>query len=67
MKKELKTKISEKPFKLYGYTLSEYIHWCEKNEVKPYDTDIKRIFFKRINDYSIVKINGKIYENGVEI
>ena len=43
----MKTYIIEKPFKLLGYTLDEYLRWCEKHNLKPYETESKRIFFKR--------------------
>jgi hypothetical protein len=65
--KQFKTKISEKPFKLYGYTLEEFLRWCDKNGIKPYVTDSKRVFFKRINEHLIVKINGKVFDEGVEV
>lgn len=62
-----KTPISEKPFKLLGYTLEEYLLWCKKHNLKSYTTESKRVFFKKVNEYQIVKVNNKIYENGEEI
>ena len=65
--KEYKTKVTGKAFALYGYTIEEYTRWCMKHEIAPYKTESKRIFFKYINDYKIVKVNGKMLEDGKEI
>lgn len=63
----MKTYISEKPFRLLGYTLDEYLRWCEKHSLKPYETESKRIFFKKINEHTIIKIKNKILEEGREL
>lgn len=65
--KTFKTKISEKPFKLYGFTLEEFLRWCEKHNLRAYATASKRLFFRKVNEYSIVKINGKVFEDKEEL
>ena len=67
MKKQLKTKISSKPVETLGFTLDEYLLWCNKHQLIPYKIDNKRKFCKLVNTFVIVKRNNKFLENGEEI
>ena len=63
---EWKSKITKRPFEVTGFTIEEYLRWCEKNSFKPYLSSTKKEFFKRINQLRIFKRNNKIFEDGKE-
>jgi len=65
--KKYKTKISEKPFQFFGYTVDEFVRWCELNNLASYKSSSKKEFFKRINKGIIEKKDNKLFENGKEV
>lgn len=67
MKKQLATKISGKPFELMGFTLDDYLKWCEKHDLTFYEIKNRKKFINLIDEYKIVKRNDKVYEDGEEL
>lgn len=65
--KMTKSKLSEKPFKLIGYTIEDYVKWCLKHGFKSYLSSSKKEFFKRINTFRITKRNNTVYEDEEEL
>lgn len=65
--KQTKSKLSKYPFELIGYNIDIYLKWCEKHQFKSYLNSTKKEFFKRINDYTITKRCGIVYEDGKEL
>ena len=63
----MKTKINEKPFLLVNFTKDEYLLWCSIHKYKPYIRDTKKLFFKKIYDFTLSKRNGIIFEDGKEL
>ncbi len=67
MKKAMLKRISPKPFEAMGFTLDEYIKWCDKHNLPAYKIETKRKFFNLVDAYVIVKRNGKFLEHGDEL
>lgn len=54
--------MNERPFELFGMSSSDYVKWCEDNGLKPHDPDARRLFFKHVLKYEIVKKNGVLVD-----
>lgn len=65
--KQTTSKLSDKPFKLLGFTIEDYIKWCNKNNYKSYLSSSKKEFFKRVNNFRVVRRNNKLFEDGKEL
>lgn len=65
--KQTKSKLSERPFILLGYSIEDYVKWCNKHEFKSYLSSSKKEFFKRVNNFVITKRNNTVYEDGEEL
>lgn len=65
--KQTKSKLNKRPFELLGFTINDYIKWCNKHEFKSYLSSSKKEFFKRVNEFKITIRNGVIFEDGKEL
>lgn len=63
----MKQAISNNVLELLDLTIDDYLSWCTYHEYVPTNRKNKTEFFKMINDRTLIKKHGRLYENGVEL
>lgn len=52
--------MNKKPFELVGFTVEDYLVWCEKENLNPKLAKSKKRFFALVKDFKILKVKGEI-------
>ena len=55
-------KINERPFELVGFCYNDYKEWCKNHDKKVNDSKSKKLFFKAIYDFKLIKKDGKVID-----
>ena len=55
-------KINERPFELVGFKYTDYKEWCKENSKRERDPKSKKLFFRLVYDFKLIKKDNKLVD-----